>query len=119
VDELKRQFSGRQKSRSPEVITTSTTAATTTTTTITNAATASATASASASASATATATASSKPANHTVNVGTNQIQGSASAIAKLSAAVAQQVSLEGKCEVFVSEKSLSRNRGHTLVLVK
>jgi hypothetical protein len=26
---------------------------------------------------------------------------------------------LEGKCEVFVSEKSLSRNRGHTLVLVK
>jgi hypothetical protein len=55
VDQLKRQFSGRQKSQSPEQNTTT-------------------------------------KPATSAVNVVTNQVQGDASVISKLSAAVAQQV---------------------------
>jgi methionyl-tRNA synthetase len=59
VEQLKQQFSGRQKSRSPEE----------------NAAT--------------------TKPAANSVNMVTNQIQGDASVIAKLTAAVAQQVSVE------------------------
>jgi len=59
VEQLKQQFSGRQKSRSPEE----------------NAAAA--------------------KPAATSVNMVTNQIQGDASVIAKLTAAVAQQVSVE------------------------
>jgi hypothetical protein len=59
VDQLKQQFSGRQKSRSPEE----------------NAAT--------------------SKPVATTLNVVTNQIQGDASVIAKLTAAVAQQVRVQ------------------------
>jgi glycerate-2-kinase len=56
VDQLKQQYSGRQKSQSPEENTTN-------------------------------------KSATSSVNVITNQIQGDASVIAKLSAAVAQQVS--------------------------
>ena len=59
MDQLKQQFSGRQKSRSPEE----------------NAAT--------------------SKPVATTLNVVTNQIQGDASVIAKLTAAVAQQVRVQ------------------------
>ena len=59
MEELKQQFSGRQKSRSSEE----------------NAAT--------------------TKPAVTSVNMVTNQIQGDASVIAKLTAAVAQQVSVE------------------------
>jgi hypothetical protein len=59
VEQLKQQFSGRQKSQSPEE----------------NAAT--------------------TKPAATSVNMVTNQIQGDASVIAKLTAAVAQQVSVE------------------------
>ncbi|GFG40008.1 hypothetical protein Cfor_12981 [Coptotermes formosanus] len=61
VDQLKQQFSGRQKSRSPEE----------------NAAT--------------------TKPAATSVSVVTNQIQGDASVIAKLTAAVAQQAELVRK----------------------
>jgi hypothetical protein len=90
VDQLKRQFSGRQKSQSPEVNTSS------------------------------------SKPATSTVNVVTNQAQGDVSAIAMLSAAVAQQVSgssvtlLEGFCMSFVSEKSHNSVSDHfSLMLMK
>jgi hypothetical protein len=61
VDQLKQQFSGRQKSRSPEE-----TAAT-------------------------------SKQATASVNVVTNEVQGAASVIAKLTAAVAQQVSVQAE----------------------
>ena len=59
MDQLKKQFSGRQKSQSPEE----------------NAAT--------------------TKPAAITLNMTASQIQGGASVIAKLTAAVAQQVSVE------------------------
>jgi hypothetical protein len=61
VDRLKQQFSGRQKSRSPEQNTAA-------------------------------------KPATSTVNVVTNHMQGDASVISKLSAAVAQQVWKQSAC---------------------
>lgn len=86
MDQLKRQFSGRQKSRSPEDN----------------------------------TAVAGSKLATHTMNVATNKIQLDASVIAKLSAAVAQQVNLERECKTslrclcaFVPETAHNRNSDH------
>jgi hypothetical protein len=91
VDQLKRQFSGRQKSQSPEVN------------------------------------TASSRPATCTVNAVTNQVQGDPSVIARLSAAVAQQVNVEAECEtslrllhVCVYVKSYNSSNDHfSLMLMK
>jgi hypothetical protein len=91
VEQLKKQFSGRQKSQSPEVNTTS------------------------------------SKSTTSTVNVVTNQVQGDPSIIARLSAAVAQQVNVEAECKtslrflcVCVYEKSHNSGSDHfSLMLMK